>query len=123
MLDNKERGNYGKGYRAIYFSAFMFGLIQHSLKNNFGHPRFIVLDSPLNPFKERDLGSSDDNEQIPREMQDNFFRGLSNLDYLKRVQIIILDNREPPNDVKVRINNIHFSKDNKLGRYGFFPLA
>ncbi len=121
-INNKSRRNFGKGYRAIFFSAFMMGLLQHSLRRKSGHPRFLVLDSPLTTFKGKNRGPKDNEEEIPPEISEQFFEGIANLDYLQRIQVIILDNREPPDSVKGRINHIYFSKTHEPNsRYGFFP--
>jgi hypothetical protein len=122
-IDGSKRGTCGKGYRAIYFSAFMVGLMQHCIKNRLIHPRFLVLDSPLTTFKERDgYAPLNSVEIIPETIQNLFYESLSNLDYLKRVQIIIMENRPPPEDVSRRINHVHFTKNRNYGRYGFYPV-
>jgi hypothetical protein len=122
-IDGVKRGLSGKGYRAIYFSAFMVGLLQHCIKNRLIHPHFLVLDSPLTTFKERDgVTLTSSREILPENIQNKFYESLSNIDYLKRVQIVIIDNRPPPDDVSKRINHIHFTKNRGAGRYGFFPV-
>lgn len=124
-IDGVKRGTCGKGYRSIYFSAFMVGLLQHCIKNRLVHPRFLVLDSPLG-IKERDGVVTSPNptnkEVLPEEIKDSFYEGLSNLDYLQRIQVIIIENRPPSDELSKRINHIHFTKNRELGRYGFFSI-
>jgi hypothetical protein len=122
-IDGAKRGLSGKGYRAVYFAAFMVGLIQHCIKNRLEHPRFLLLDSPLLNLKETDalISSGRSSEILPDSIKDSFYESLSNLDYLQRIQIIIMENRPPTPEVSKRINHIHFTKDREHGRYGFFP--
>jgi hypothetical protein len=53
-IDGKKRSNSGKGYRAIYLSGFMVAILLFCLRNSLKHPNFLVLDSPLTQYKERD---------------------------------------------------------------------
>lgn len=125
-IDGVQRWVPGKGYKAIYFSAFMIGLLQHCVKNRLPHPRFLVLDSPLVSYKENDPNTHIDvKERVSESVQDRFYESIANLSYLQRVQIIIIENRRPSIEVSKRINEIHFTKNKDLikfgERYGFFP--
>lgn len=125
-IDGASRASAGKGYRALYFSAFMIGLLQHCVKNRLNHPRFLVLDSPLVSYKEHDPNTHISSaERAPDNVQDRFYEALADLPYLQRVQIIIIENRRPPFDVSKRANEIHFTHNKDLirfgERYGFFP--
>lgn len=51
VIGGSARGNFGKGYRAIAYSAFALELM--NLLKIFGrHLGFVVLDSPLTTYKE-----------------------------------------------------------------------
>ncbi|RZK40330.1 MAG: hypothetical protein EOO90_15560 [Pedobacter sp.] len=115
-IDNKNRGSYGKGYRAIGQSAFIIGLMQFLRKNDNKFSKLLVLDSPLTAYKKQDLPPSDE-QQIPKELESEFFRDL--VDVSKSCQIIILENKEPPADVIDKTKYWHFSKNAKIGRAGF----
>ncbi|MCY7949363.1 hypothetical protein [Bacillus inaquosorum] len=52
------------------------------------------------------------------DIQSAFFEDFTSLH--KDMQIIILENKEPKEEVKEKINYKEFTKDEKEGRYGFF---
>ena len=121
-IGGKPRGHFGKGYRAICFSAFVIGMMNYLHKRN-RHPGFLVLDSPLTTYKERDeVSSGDEGEQafIANNLIYAFYRDLC--DFYNDKQIIVLDNQEPSEDLFDSMNYIHFSKNENIGRYGFFPV-
>lgn len=122
-IGGKPRGHFGKGYRAICFSAFVIGLMNYLCGKN-RHAGFLVLDSPLTTYKERDeVSSGEESEQafIANNLIYAFYRDLS--DFYNDKQIIVLDNQEPSKDIKDSINYVHFSKNEHIGRYGFFSLS
>ena len=53
-------------------------------------------------------------------MEDAFFNDLSTI--ANDRQIIMLDNKDPNDEVISKINYIHFTGDKSNGRQGFFPL-
>ena len=118
-IDGKARGNFGKGYRAIYLTAFMIGVMKYCRDNNLKHPFFLVLDSPLISFKERD--ADPDEEILPEEIKNTFFRALADLENLNAMQIFVIDNKEQPQDINDKCTFEHFSRNNNHGRYGLFP--
>lgn len=122
VVSGKQRKNYGKGYRAILNAAFSIGLMKYTRKNGLKHPGLLILDTPLTTYKERNTADVvlDENEEIPLDMKQAFFKDLSSLkdDY----QIIILENIEPLKEVQAGMNYIHFTKVSGVGRYGFIPL-
>lgn len=120
-INGKARGNFGKGYKAIYLSAFMIGVMKYCRDNNLRHPFFLVLDSPLISFKERD---ADPNEEIlPAELKDIFYRALVGLNGVGTMQIIVIDNKEQPSDINHLCTHEHFTKNENAGRYGFYPIS
>ena len=50
-IDGKPRQSHGKGYRAILHAAFAFGLLHYCQRHGTPHPGFLVINSPLTPFK------------------------------------------------------------------------
>jgi hypothetical protein len=117
VINDKNRNAHGKGIRAITYSAFIIGLMDYCIENNLAHPRNIIIDSPLTTYHGKEQSERD---EISRDMQDAFFNDLSS-DNDER-QIIILDNKDPREELKSKINYIHFTNDKTKGRQGFFPL-
>lgn len=104
--------------RAICFSAFLLGLMI-KLKKLENHPGFVVLDSPLTSYKEGDI--LDDGDEKVADLAYSFYSDLC--DNYENSQIILFDNREPEEHLHSRMRYIHFSRNEKIGRYGFFPLG
>jgi hypothetical protein len=117
IISGKDRASEGKGFRAIAYSAFMIGLLRYCLEKGLPHPGVVVLDSPLVTYKRRD---TQPNEAIPEDVGRAFYEALSKTS--DEQQIIILENEDPPEDVRPLIKHyIHFSRLQGVGRYGFFP--
>ena len=104
--------------RAICFSAFLLGLMK-KLKELDNHPGFVILDSPLTSYKEGD--SLEDGDERVADLTYAFYRDLC--DNYQDSQIILLDNREPEENLHSKMKYIHFSRNEKIGRYGFFPVV
>lgn len=119
-IDGKMRGEFGKGFRAIYHAAFMIGLMKYCLLYNLPHPFFLILDSPMTVYKEGDTAKQDD--EVTPDIQDSFFRSLSKYNQESNLQIFIIDNKDPLENVKSNITYRHFTKNSKIGRYGFYPI-
>lgn len=118
VIGSKPRGDFGKGYRAIGFAAYVIGLMT-TLSKDSRHPNFVVLDSPLTTYKKADNDVETSEESIASDLIYSFYRDLC--DSYNDKQIIIFDNQEPDVDLQERMNYIHFSKSNDVDRYGFFP--
>jgi len=117
VINDKNRNAHGKGIRAITYSAFVIGLMDYCIENNLAHPRNIIIDSPLTTYHGKEQSEK---EEVSRDMQDAFFNTLSRENDDR--QIIILDNKDPQEELKSKINYIHFTNDKSKGRQGFFPL-
>jgi hypothetical protein len=122
VINGDKRVNSGKGYRGLYLSAFMIGALLFSLKKNRPHPNFLVLDSPLTAFMEKDKSRvSESDDAIPMEIQDKFYESLATLPQRNNLQIIIIENKEPNATILEKIKHEHFTKNEEIGRYGFYP--
>ncbi|MCB4791970.1 MAG: hypothetical protein LHV68_08790 [Elusimicrobia bacterium] len=121
-IDDKPRSHCGKGFRAIYQSAFMVGLMDYCLTNNKFHPFFLVLDSPLTTYKEQDKDNIPKDDKVPQNIQELFYKSLSKYGKDSDFQIFILENKDPELKIKKLITYEHFSKNENVDRYGFFPL-
>lgn len=117
-IGGTPRKDFGKGYRAVAWSAFVIGLMK-SLIVAKRHPGFVVLDSPLTTYKKADIEQGEADESIESDMVYSVYRDLC--DAYTEHQIIIFDNQEPDLDLIPLMNYQHFSKNVNVGRYGFFP--
>lgn len=120
LIGGVPRAHFGKGYRAVAFSAFIIGLMA-VLKARGRHPGFIVLDSPLTTYKKADQERGENDESIENDMVYSLYRDLC--DSYSNDQIIIFDNQEPEPDLLTMMHYTHFSKNTGVGRYGFFPVV
>ncbi len=116
VVNGRKRTSHGKGVRAVMCAGYVIGLMQEALAANTGHPGFVVLDTPLNPYKEAD---ADDDGEVATSVKDAFYRNLSSSSALG--QTIVFENVAPPADVQAACNHVHFSKS-LVGRYGFLPV-
>lgn len=118
-IDGKPKASYGKGARAIINSVFLLGIMNYCLERDLCHPGVVVLDSPLTTYKEKDKKNGENDESVGRGIKEKFYKMLADEGTSK--QIIIFDNEEPDEEVKGKINYLHFSGEAKIGRKGFIP--
>lgn len=118
-INSKAKAAYGKGARAIINSAFLLGIMNYCLKRDLCHPGIVILDSPLTTYKEKDKKKGENDESVGQGTKEKFYEILANGE--SSTQIIIFDNEEPSEDVKGRINYLHFSGEASIGRKGFIP--
>jgi hypothetical protein len=112
VVSGKARKDNGKGYRAITYAAFMIGILLETRRKNLAHPGFVLMDSPLVTYREPD-------EHIGAGVKNAFYRNLAT--NLGSAQVIVLENEEPPEELKTSIAYTAFTKNRDLGRYGLFP--
>jgi hypothetical protein len=116
VINGKKRTSFGKGLRAITQSAFTIGLLRYCKEQDTPHPGFALLDSPLLSYKEPD-GADDDLRHTDLKMR--FY------EYLKQVssdqQVIIIENTDPPDDVRLMSYAQKFTGNPEEGRAGLFP--
>jgi hypothetical protein len=117
VVNGRKRTSHGKGVRAVMCAGYVIGLMQEALRANTGHPGFVVLDTPLNPYKEAD---ADDDGEVTTSVKDAFYRNLCSSSALG--QVVVFENVAPPADVQTSCNHVHFSR-NSAGRYGFLPVS
>jgi len=118
-INNNSRASNGKGYRAITYTAFLFGLLQYCLSEERNYPYFLILDSPLTTFKELDSASPD--ESVGEGVERAFYQNLAG--QTGQYQILILENKEPDQDLTGKMNYVHFSGESGEGRQGFFKTS
>lgn len=118
VIGDQNRGSMGKGYRALTHAAFLIALMRYCRMEKLPHPGFVVLDTPLNPFRGPDDPKSD---FVNQEVQNALYEDLSK--DRSGDQVIILENTEPPAGLVKDIHYVHFSAVKSKGRYGFFPVS
>jgi len=118
VIANRDRKSPGKGFRALSYAAFTIGLMKFCRKAGLPHPGFVVLDSPLVAYKDPDVG---DETITNNNVKDAFYRTLTNTPLDE--QIIILENENPPEDIRDSMNFVHFTRLHGVRRYGFFPVS
>jgi len=118
IVAGKTKASYGKGARAIINSAVILSIMKYCLDREIPHPAFVILDSPLTTYKERDKKISEKKEDINKGIKESFFRDLAKVK--EDWQIIIFDNELPPSDLE-NITYHHFTGNLEINRAGFIP--
>lgn len=122
IVDGQPRNSHGKGVRAILYSAFTIGLLRYCINKGRPHPGVVIIDSPLTSFKKKaakDIPGADG--EVSAGIEAAFWDSLKHVS--KEVQIIVIENKEPPADVAVEVHYEWFAgKDAKDGeRAGLIP--
>jgi len=118
VVCNKAKASYGKGARAIINSAFIISIMKYCIERGLSHPGFVVLDSPLTTYKEKDRNKNEKNEEVSKSVKDSFFHNLA--EESNGCQIIVFDNEVPPKDL-IGITYHHFTGNPEIDRTGFIP--
>ncbi len=113
-IDARSRVSHGKGVRAVTCAAFVIAIMRHGMRNVVGHPGFVVVDTPLNPYKAADAS---DGGAVAQTVKTAFYRHLCTL---SPGQVIVFENEPAPSDVQTQCNYVHFS-GSASGRRGFIP--
>ncbi|WP_156466868.1 hypothetical protein [Rhizobium sp. Leaf384] len=103
-VNGKVRRAHGKGFRAVMHAAISVALLRYCRSRGKPHPGFVVLDSPLTTVKQRrdqsDVEADDD--RIEPTIEPKFWESLASVD--PSMQIIVLDNKEPPPELADKLN-------------------
>jgi len=110
VIGQKNRKDYGKGYRAILYATFVISILEF-LRTKDYQIGLAVIDSPLNPYKPDD---KDDNGKVPTNLAEEFYRYLAK--NIIEEQVVLIENTKVPEDIKSNVNYIEFTKEN-----GFLP--
>ncbi len=121
VIGGQDRANKGKGYRAITYAAFVIGIMKYCRMKAIPHPGFVVLDTPMNPFRGPDTSSEDKEDKVSQDVNSAFYEYLANDN--SGDQVIIMENEEPPDSIRTRVNYYHFSGNPLVNRAGFFPIV
>ncbi|WP_310618646.1 hypothetical protein [Flexibacterium corallicola] len=115
VINGKHRRSNGKGHRSITHAAVTLGLSTFLKSENLPYPGFIVLDSPLIAYEEPD----EVDEVSHTDLNKNFFNCLMRC---SGIQTIIFENKKSvPSNIGDYGNVTQFTKNDEMGRYGFFP--
>ena len=117
VVSGRARASHGKGVRAVLHAAFAVGLMRYCVRYRRPHPGVVVLDSPLVAYREP---KNVDDPDIGPAVKEAFYRSLAN--NIALGQVIVLENEEPPDDLKIHAGVVRFTKDSD-GRYGFLPVT
>ena len=119
IINGADRRMSGKGYRAIAYSAFIIGLMHSCIKSNKPHSGVVILDSPLCTLRSKK--NIETSEVISDEVKLAFYKDIVSFSELG--QLIIFENDGPDKLTASQTHYEEFTKDPKVGRYGFFPLT
>lgn len=121
VIGGKNRTSFGKGLRAITQAAFTIGLMEYCRLNQTAHPGFVMLDSPLLSYREPEAGADDSDDLRGTDLNASFF------DYIAKLpedrQVIIIENTDPPSEVRTSDSTSLFTGVQGKGRFGLFPKA
>lgn len=122
VVDGQSRQSHGKGVRAVLYAAFVFGLLKYCRANKRPHLGTVVIDSPLTSYKKGKAGVTGEGPVDPG-IESAFWQSLKNIG--PDVQIIVIENKEPPDDVATDVHYEWFAGGNAQpgDRSGFIPAA
>lgn len=103
-VNGKVRRAHGKGFRAVMHAAISVALLRYCRSRGKPHPGFVVLDSPLTTVKQRSgqANVEADDDRIEPTIEPKFWESLASVD--PSMQIIVLDNKEPPPELADKLN-------------------
>ncbi|WP_184399371.1 hypothetical protein [Rhizobium sp. BK650] len=124
-VNGKPRRSHGKGFRAVIHAAFSVGLLRFCHDKGRPHPGFVMLDSPLTTVKQRKGETTveqAESDKITPGIEPSFWKSISEID--PSIQVIVLDNKEPPANLSRALNVQLFAgpdgEDDE--REGFIPI-
>ncbi len=115
-ISGKTRKSFGKGFRAISYSALLISILDWVVEKGISFNPLIVLDSPLTTYHGKNA-LRETNDEISEDIQDRFFDYLS--DTSEDRQIIVFDNKTPQQKIINKINFIYFCGNTEGDRRGF----
>jgi hypothetical protein len=122
-VDGQARQSHGKGVRAVLYSAFVIALVRYCQREGLPHPGFVVIDSPLTSYKKRGAGVRGADTAVSQGVEAAFWESLTSVP--GDVQVVIVENKEPPSDVASAVHYEWFAGD-EAGpgdRIGFIPVS
>ncbi|WP_238232054.1 hypothetical protein [Methylobacterium thuringiense] len=122
IVDGQARQSHGKGVRAVLYSAFIIGLLRYCSNNNLPHIGFAIIDSPLTSYKKKGVQIKGADGPIDLGVEAAFWESLKRVS--AGIQIIIVENKEPPADVAAAVQYEWFAGDTASpgDRVAFIPV-
>ena len=117
LVDGILRTTHGKGVRAVTHAAFSVGLMAHCLANETPHSGFVILDTPLTPF--RGMIEAEEDPEMKKSVRESCLRSLAIRSDLG--QTIVIENVDPPDDLDDSAVVHSFVGAGGDGREGFYP--
>jgi len=119
VISGKARSAYGKGMRAISYSAVLFALVNFCNRKSIPFTKNLIIDSPLTTYHGIEIKTKE--HEIDSNIEHAFFKYFAHkkMDF----QFIMFDNKVPPSNLIDRFNYIDFSGENGVGHTGFFPTT
>ncbi|MDR5743601.1 hypothetical protein QCE73_10610 [Caballeronia sp. LZ029] len=115
-VDGRKRTSFGHGVRALLLTAFYVALLEHAETLHRPHPGFVVIDSPLKNYADKEPLDSN----VPLStVRARFYEWLSS--WTGPGQLIVLENERPPAPAADAMRPIQFTKIEGVGRRGLFP--
>jgi hypothetical protein len=116
QVGGKARRANGKGVRAVLHAAFSLGLLRFTAEEGKPHPRVLILDSPLVTY--RDPMTPEDVQLSHSDLSQRFYEPFREWD--NRLQVIIIENRDPPTWINEVAKVERFTGVQSYGRAGFY---
>ncbi|MDE1979341.1 MAG: hypothetical protein KGI86_08445 [Betaproteobacteria bacterium] len=125
-ISGKPRSANGKGVRAVLHAAFNVAVFVHCVENKLPHPGFLVLDTPLLTYREpltSKYGELSQDEQALKasSLAEHFYRHLADLK--DQVQIIVIENSDPPEAIRSLARIEVFTGQPDEGRFGLLARS
>jgi predicted nuclease with TOPRIM domain len=125
-VSGKARAANGKGVRAILHAAFNVALLIYCRENRLPHPGFVILDTPLLTYREPLTSrhgelAPDEAELSNSPLSVHFYEHLATLKDL--AQIIVVENSDPPDQIRSLAHIETFTGRTDVGRFGLFPAV
>lgn len=124
LVDGRPRHTRGKGMRSVIHACFTLALAGYCQQRSLPHPGFTVLDSPLVTYRQPEAAGANntknenEEEYVSSDVAAAFYRYL---DSEAATQTIVIENTTPPAQLSEAALVHRFTKQEGLGRYGFFP--
>ncbi|GFE76893.1 hypothetical protein [Novosphingobium sp. TCA1] len=120
VVNGQPRQSHGKGVRGLLYSAFTIALLRYCRMYKRPHPGFVIIDSPLTAYQK---STADGGRGVPvdSEIERAFWESLK--DVSKETQIIVIENKLPPEGVTQTVHFEWFYGDQATDglRQGFLP--
>ncbi|WP_454790806.1 hypothetical protein [Mycolicibacterium lutetiense] len=119
VVGGRPRAGRGKGMRALQHAAFTIGLARYCVEFERSFVGIVVIDSPLVTYREPDKEPVFEEGQGDKQSVAELF--YADLLDAPQLQIIVMENVDPPSHLIPSLNLIAFTANESHGRYGFFP--